>query len=117
MSVPVVPRLLMAVLPAGRHEAVQKLRQVLLQPRLELDGPYRGGAAEVEDVGHAGPDLGARDDTRDLLGQVVHVAVAARRDAELLLKDHVAVPPEGAEEVVAGEAVAATNATDFAEVV
>src|SRR5262249_8055957 len=67
MAVAVVPGLLVAVLPAGGNEAVQRLRQVALQARLELDGAEGGGAADAEDVGHAGLDAGAGDDFGDLV--------------------------------------------------
>jgi len=38
MPVPVVPRLLMTVVAAGRNELVQNGRQILLQSWLELNG-------------------------------------------------------------------------------
>ena len=47
MAVAVVPGLLVAVLAAGRDQAVEQFRQVALESRLELDGPHGGGAAEA----------------------------------------------------------------------
>src|SRR6266508_953380 len=58
VAVAVVPRLFVAVVAARRHQAVEQFGQVLLQPRLELDGADRRRAADVEDMDD--PDLDAR---------------------------------------------------------
>ena len=54
VAVAIVPRLLMAVRAAGRNQFVQKLWQVALQTRFELNGADRGRAADVKDVRSAG---------------------------------------------------------------
>lgn len=54
VPVAVMPRLLMAIIATARDEFVQAVRQILLQPGLELNGADRGGAAHVEHVHRAG---------------------------------------------------------------
>ena len=59
MPVAVVPRLLVPVAAAGGNEPVEDFRQVALQPRLKLDGPHRGRAADVAEATDILERLGA----------------------------------------------------------
>jgi hypothetical protein len=88
VAVAVMPRLFVAIVTAGRDELVQNGRQVMLQSRLELDGGDRCRTSDVEHVG--GPRLNCRlgDDGGNLPGQIVHVAVAIRRNRNLFLMRH-----------------------------
>ena len=70
MAVAVVPGLFVAVLAAGRDQAIEQLGQVALEPRLEFDGPQGGGAADGEDLGHARGNARAADHAGHLLGDV-----------------------------------------------
>src|SRR4051812_38622912 len=88
MTVAVVPGLLVMVVAARWEEAVERLRQVLAQARLELDHADRGRAADVEDVNDAGADRRFGNASRHLCRQIVHVAGACCRDGELFLKRH-----------------------------
>src|SRR2546421_105426 len=82
VAVAVMPGLLVAVLAGRRQQAVKFGRQVAKQAWLKFDGPHRCRAAHIEDVDNPDTDFRPPDDVRHCLGQIMHVPVAARRNAE-----------------------------------
>ena len=88
MPVPVVPRLLMTVVAAGRNELVQNGGQVMLQSWLELNRTDRRRAPDIENVDCPRLDSGGVHDRGQLLGQVVDIAVSLSGDRNLLLIAH-----------------------------
>ena len=88
VSVPVMPRLFVTVVTAGRNELVQNGRQVLLKPRLKFNGAQGGRASNVEDVDGAALDCRGTHNFCNLLGKVMHVTVTFRGDENLLLMGH-----------------------------
>jgi hypothetical protein len=78
----------MAVLPARWYEAIQKLRQIALQPWLKLDRANHSRAADVEHLCDAGANAAFGDNARNVLRDILHVPVAGGFDLELLLADH-----------------------------
>lgn len=88
VSVSVVPGSLVAVVSAWGHEPVEDVGEVLLEAGFEFDGADGSGAADVEDVGDAGLDVGFVDCVGDVAGDVVHVAVPGGGYGELILVCH-----------------------------
>jgi hypothetical protein len=88
MAVAVVPRLLVAIIPAGRNQAIEELRQIFLKARLEFDGSQRRGAPHSKDVDNPGLNGRLLDNFSYRLGQIVHVSVAASPNGNLFLKHH-----------------------------
>ena len=91
VAVAIVPRLLMAVRAAGRNQFVQKLWQVALQARFELNGADRGRAADVKDVRSAGVDSRACDNCTNAAGEIMHVTMPTGANGKLLLMNHVLI--------------------------
>ena len=50
MAVAIMPGLFVTIVAAGRDEFVQNGRQIILKPRLELNGADRSCTADVENV-------------------------------------------------------------------
>ena len=88
MAVTVVPALLMAVLAAWRHEAIQDVGQVFLQARFELDRADRAGAAHVVYVDKPRLHPGRSHDAAHRVREVVHVAMPTGGQLNLLLVHH-----------------------------
>ena len=88
VSVPVMPRLFVPVVTAGRNELVQNGRQVMLKPRLKFNCAQGGRASNVEDVDGAALDSRGTHNFCNLLGKVVHVTVTLSVDENLLLMSH-----------------------------
>jgi hypothetical protein len=70
------------------ESACRGLRQVLLQSGLELDGPDSGCTTNVENVHCASLNAGRTYDPRDLLGEIMHLAIALCLHNYLLLVAH-----------------------------
>jgi len=92
MAVAVVPGLFVAQVAAGRNEPVEHLGYVALQPRLKFHHADRRRAADGKDLRHARRDARGGHRPADLLGDVVHIAMAAGLQGELLLMDHGGLP-------------------------
>jgi hypothetical protein len=88
VAVAIVPCLLMAVLPARWYEAIQQLRQIVLESWLKFDRSNRGRASDIEHLGDASANSAFGDNARHLLRDILHVPVARGIDLELLLADH-----------------------------
>src|SRR5262249_1633518 len=89
MAVAIMPRLLVAVVAAGRDQLIQNRRQVLPKSGLELNGTDRRRAADGENVNGPGFDTRGTHDRCHSLGKVLHVAVTFGVDGNLLLIAHV----------------------------
>jgi len=88
MTVAVVPGFFMAIFYTWGHQLIQNVGQVLLQARLKFDRAQSGGAANIEQVDNPLLCPGLIDDFGDLIGQVVHIAVARGLDGDFLLVYH-----------------------------
>jgi hypothetical protein len=93
MAVAIVPGLLVSIAAARRDELIQNGRQVALQARLEFDGADGPGASHVEHVHVAGSNARRLDGSRHTRRKVMHVAVPARLDGDLLLMGHSLTSP------------------------
>jgi len=80
VPVPVVPRLFVPVVTAGRNELVQNGRQVMLKPRLKFNCAQGGRTSNVEDIDGTALDCRGTDNFCNLLGKVVHVTVTVSGD-------------------------------------
>ena len=78
----------MPILTRGGNEPVEHGWQVVLEAWLEFDGPQGRGTADVAECGDSPNDARFLNDLLQLVGQVVHVAVAAGLSLHVLLKDH-----------------------------
>lgn len=80
VAVPVMPRLFMTVVTAGRNELVQDGGQVALKSRLEFNRAQGSRAPNIEYVDGAVLDSRGTYNFSNLFGKVVHVAVTLGRN-------------------------------------
>src|SRR5690348_16787368 len=92
VAVAIVPGALMAVVPAGRKQPIQLLRQILLETRFKLDGSQGGGAADHKEGDRPTLQTGAADSFCDLFCQIVHIPMPACAAGELLMNNQDAAP-------------------------
>lgn len=73
---------------ARRHQPIEHLRQVALQPRFKFDHANRRRAADREHMHDAHPRFRRIDDVLHLGGDVVHITVARGLQRQGLLMGH-----------------------------
>ena len=93
MAVAILPRLLMAVVAAGRDQPGEERRQILLEPRFKLDRADGRGAADIENINGPGFDARRGNRASNLRSDVVHVARPGGVKRKLLLVNHVSMFP------------------------
>ena len=88
MSVSIEPRAFVTIVAVWRHQLIQDIWQVLLQTGLELNGPQRARAADIEQVHDTRSDARIGNDFLRFRSDVVDITVSGGIQSDLILEDH-----------------------------